>query len=280
MYPDIELIVGYHKVNPISILQYDAKMHDLLARWRRPWRACRPLRFFARIQPQGECWLWTGAVSPSGVPRFPQTIKKVHFQVSARQLMWRWVGREAVVATTVTCGNKLCLRPSHLIAGRQNTPRQPYSASRNDAPPATNKVEFGSGPFLGEWLKTADLSTLQVGHGLPCKPAVFWFKVRVGKGGCWQWFGPSSQRSGPYWHEYVSQYRRAFPRRGQRSVVRWSGKDEGVDWTMTYTTCGNHLCVNPHHIERGIGHKYAPRVPARRRKQEKVPEPEYVDTGL
>lgn len=279
MYPELDLILGFYKVIPSKILEYDRHMTEMLTRFKRPWKGCFPKRFFRRLEIQGECWVWTGPRNPRGHPRFAPVIHRKQVAASGRQLMWRWVGRDPVPSTTVSCGNELCLRPSHLIQGRKVGKRSPYSATKNSAPAPKNKVEFGSGPELGPWLAAGGHEGLQPGFGIPCKPALFWHRVRVSEGGCWQWYGAHSLKAGPYWWEGFPG-KRPRPRICRRSVAAWAGKDGGVPWVRSFVTCGNQKCVNPFHIERGVAEPYAPRRRKRKHPVRTKKEPEYVDLGL
>lgn len=69
---------------------------------------------FAQVVRVGACWVWTGAVWPSGVPRFEGGVA---VRVAARAALGRALPADAGVE--MLCGEVLCVNPHHArLSGR------------------------------------------------------------------------------------------------------------------------------------------------------------------
>lgn len=76
-------------------------------------------------------------------------------------------------------------------------------------------------------------------------------KPKRGKKGCWVWTGAKAWSQGsktPYGYMWVSG-KKAMARR--LAYEAW-GKKPALGTRVVKSTCGNSLCVNPDHLERGL----------------------------
>lgn len=73
-------------------------------------------RFWSKVNKTGECWLWTGCARSDGFGQFRVAAKNV----LAHQVAMRLDGRTVAPYTMIrqSCGNRLCVKPDHLVFGR------------------------------------------------------------------------------------------------------------------------------------------------------------------
>ena len=73
----------------------------------------KPLKehFFANIEKQGDCWIWTGStISDPPVPM----LRRKGGSCPARRLSLKFAGYETTQQIRNKCGNPLCVHPKHL----------------------------------------------------------------------------------------------------------------------------------------------------------------------
>lgn len=81
-----------------------------------------PPRFWSKVDRSGDCWLWTGRVVKStGTRQFDITGRPKRIRMEARRVAWKLEGRKLAddQLLLATCGQRLCVRPSHMKAGTQ-----------------------------------------------------------------------------------------------------------------------------------------------------------------
>src|SRR5438128_9842658 len=93
-----------------------------------PARPSLEEKFWPKVDRSGECWIWTGAVDGKGALLFwdSSTGKQRHANRIAYELTR---GRSIPLGQRArrTCGERLCVRPDHLVA----TPEERFWASVN-----------------------------------------------------------------------------------------------------------------------------------------------------
>lgn len=75
-------------------------------------------RFRSKIIKIDGCWLWTGRTA-GGVPIFEVDGRRV----TARRWIWNKGPRPEYIGST--CGDRLCVRPSHLVAIKRRQTKPP-----------------------------------------------------------------------------------------------------------------------------------------------------------
>lgn len=124
-------------------------------RWRRhgdpnyterpTWGQSDEVRFFAKVDAEGDCWQWTACVGPDGYARFLGT--KAH--------RWAWIHLVGPIPERLEldhlCRNRSCVNPDHLepVTGYVNI-------HRSFSPPARNarKTHCPKGhPYAGDNLR-------------------------------------------------------------------------------------------------------------------------------
>lgn len=182
-------------------------------------RAVLKRRFLAKIEKTGGCHIWTGArmrrkgVEYAGYVRVPGGKTR-----TARAAAWYLKHRAwPAQKVTATCGNTLCVRPSHL----EEVTRAEIAARRNY-------------------------------RGTPEER--FWEKVdKKGPDDCWEWTGacqaPSKQN--PRALSYGQFHYRGRMHGAHRVSWMLHRKSKIPGNGRIMHTCDNPLCVNPAHLKLG-----------------------------
>lgn len=77
-------------------------------------------RFFDHYREEGDCWIWTGKHTPSGLP----TIYSDGTSISARRVAVReFTDRDPNGNIKPSCGNPSCVRPEHMIVSKAGQKR-------------------------------------------------------------------------------------------------------------------------------------------------------------
>jgi hypothetical protein len=90
-------------------------------------------RFWSKVDSSGDCWLWTGALEPSGYARFVAEGEKVYIHRYA----YEWVIGPIPEGLTIDhlCRVRHCVRPDHLeaVTHRENLRRSPTQVTTVNA---------------------------------------------------------------------------------------------------------------------------------------------------
>ena len=94
---------------------------------------------YARCAQRGECKIWKGALSANGYPYIHDPEKHARTKKatgrggscrSGRRVVWKLKhGKEASGTVILTCGNKLCLNPAHMVDGTRSDVQRLASAT-------------------------------------------------------------------------------------------------------------------------------------------------------
>lgn len=89
-------------------------------------RVSNEVRFWAKVDKSGECWLWTGGLDKDGYGKFTITLppgsKPKQRHVRAHRYAWELANNRPfppALVTLHTCDTPRCVRPDHLRAGTQ-----------------------------------------------------------------------------------------------------------------------------------------------------------------
>jgi len=72
-------------------------------------------RFLSKIRVQNDCWLWNGGLTPDGYGRFWMCSGKTALAHRFSKILYDGMPeRSEMTVDHATCGNKWCVKPSHL----------------------------------------------------------------------------------------------------------------------------------------------------------------------
>lgn len=85
-------------------------------------------RFWAKVDKSGECWNWTGLISPEGYARFSTTLAhRTAYEMTAGTI-------PAGMCIDHICRNRKCVRPEHLrLATYKQNQENKSQAGRRDS---------------------------------------------------------------------------------------------------------------------------------------------------
>jgi hypothetical protein len=166
-------------------------------------------KLYKKTKQEGSCFLWTGAVNPSGFPVLnPKSWGGYRY---ARQLAYALTGNEIKETCNLksTCNNKLCINPAHLT------------------------YEHPIANLLQEFMVQVDMNSDLIPDS----------KVFTVIGPCWKWTGCVHQNRAylnkEKWGECV----------GARWIYKVSNNIAEIPSNITVNhKCNNEICVNPGHL--------------------------------
>lgn len=71
--------------------------------------------FMSEVRITPDCWVWTGDPNSSGYGSFQSGL----FRANAHRFMYCIMNDEEPEVVRHTCGNRMCVKPTHLIPGSQ-----------------------------------------------------------------------------------------------------------------------------------------------------------------